>query len=253
MKLSENEIRAIKFYQGDVMGADPFWGDKKAYSTLNSLFFPGIDNEISRSREGKRLNPAFPERYEETINLCRDLLAALYGSSCDEDIITYRVERYSDHIKCREMGRTISFTSTSNGGFLRQYGDKKGIVLIKFMLPKGTPSVNMELALDHYLKAHESEVLLPPYLALEFEDVPLSEDEMKILDADGNPPVLSVIARAKGIIPPADENGIMNEDGKLAGIRIYEALNSGNMPKKDDIEVFSLWKEGFRKAVFDVK
>ena len=60
--------------------------------------------------------------------------------------------------------------------------DKKGIVLIKFMLTKGTPSINMELALDHYLKAHESEVLLPPYLALEFEDVPLSEDEMKIVD-----------------------------------------------------------------------
>ena len=38
-KYTENEIKAIKFYRGDVSGGDSFYGDGKAYVTLNSLFF----------------------------------------------------------------------------------------------------------------------------------------------------------------------------------------------------------------------
>ena len=56
--LNEKEIRALRFYIGDVSGSDPFFSDPKAYVVLNSLFFPDISSERARAAEGKLLNPA---------------------------------------------------------------------------------------------------------------------------------------------------------------------------------------------------
>ena len=39
-------IRAIRFYEGDTHGDDPFWGDPKGYCTLNALLFPGIETNV---------------------------------------------------------------------------------------------------------------------------------------------------------------------------------------------------------------
>ena len=43
--MDKEQQKALLYYEGDVQGSDPFWGDKKAYTTLNSLLFPGFANE----------------------------------------------------------------------------------------------------------------------------------------------------------------------------------------------------------------
>ena len=69
MELRDAQLRAVKWYIGDVEGDDPFWGDPKAYVTLNSLFFPGTATEEARAAEGKPLNP---EILRDEERLCAD-------------------------------------------------------------------------------------------------------------------------------------------------------------------------------------
>ena len=47
--MTEEMLQAIRYYEGDVSGNDPFWGDPKAYCTINSLLFSGVENEIART------------------------------------------------------------------------------------------------------------------------------------------------------------------------------------------------------------
>ena len=53
-----DELRALRWYEGDVTGNDPLWADSKAYVTLNAIFFDGIENEMIKAKENKHLNPA---------------------------------------------------------------------------------------------------------------------------------------------------------------------------------------------------
>jgi len=159
MPLSHKQIKAVKFYQGDVSGTDPFWGDKKAYCTLNALFFPGIENEIARASEGKKLNPAFLEDTGRLIALCNELLSAFHAMPLENSTVTRRVERLSDYRLRRKLGNTVSFTSTSTAGFLTSYTGKKGLALMRFELPAGTPCLcldSISLTPDSYLDVGQS-------------------------------------------------------------------------------------------------
>mgnify|MGYP006988892371 CR=1 FL=1 len=58
MKVSEEELQALRFYEGDVGSfEDPFLKDPKAYVTWNALFFDKTTSEAARSAEGRFLNP----------------------------------------------------------------------------------------------------------------------------------------------------------------------------------------------------
>ena len=249
MKLSEHAITAIRYYLGDVEGNDPFWGDRKAYCTLNALFFPGIANETARAREGKRLNPAFLQDIGRLTALCTDLLQAFCDAGTPREITVFRVERLSDCLLRRELGDTISFTSTSASGFLKEYRDKKGLALLRFRIPAGTPCIVMADVLDHYAKAQEDEVLLPPQTELEFTEIPLSEEERQITDADGNPPAVSFFVNVCGMRSVRPDGGCLPAEGAGAGQRVYEALNRGEIPAEEDVRLYCEWKEVFRKNV----
>jgi len=60
--MREEFLRAVRFYEGDVSGLDPFWGEKSAYQVLNALFFPGMNSEMARICEGGVLKPVLLER-----------------------------------------------------------------------------------------------------------------------------------------------------------------------------------------------
>ena len=60
-----DELRALRWYEGDVTGNDPLWADSKAYVTLNAIFFDGIENEMIKAKENKHLNPALLSRWQE--------------------------------------------------------------------------------------------------------------------------------------------------------------------------------------------
>ncbi|MBR0384980.1 MAG: hypothetical protein IJI05_00360, partial [Erysipelotrichaceae bacterium] len=186
----EKEMSVIRYYEGDVSGTDPFWSDTKAYLTINSLFFPGIENEVARTDENKKLNPHFFDDDERVLDICATLFKCGYKLPSAEEQTVYRVERYKDYQQMKTAGATISFTSTSTAGFLKQYSDRRGIALLKITVMPGVPCIDMEKALDYYAKSQEHEILLLPGSELEIEEKPLREEWMDIIDMDGQPPLL---------------------------------------------------------------
>ena len=240
--LNSQEKRWLKYYIGDVSGNDGFWSEPKAYLVLNSLFYDGIETEISRTKEGKFLNPAILDDVDRLLDFYDNMFSAFRKCHTESNIITYRVERYSDFMPIRKINRTISFTSTSMGGFLDAYRDRKGITLIKFSISENVPCIDVAKALDFYAKSDEKEVLLPPFMKLDLTEITLTEKELSITDSDGKSPVNSY----KAVCSPVnikERTGNISRDGAEAGQRIYNALNNSILPAENDIETYTQWKK----------
>ncbi|MBR3971036.1 MAG: hypothetical protein IKJ87_08155 [Ruminococcus sp.] len=246
--LSENEKKALRYYIGDVFGNDTFYGDKKAYIVINSLFFPDIFSESARAAEGKYLNTAIIEDVPRLLGFFEDLFSVFGKVRLKNDYTTYRVERMADFELCHRYGRTISMTSTAISGFLDSYRDRRGIALMKFRLAEGNHCINVAETLDYYAKPEETEILIPPFMEMKIRENSLADSERRITDCDGNPPVISVDAEIGGICGMSD-----GQDVELyrcnAGIRLYKALNEGNTPDSDDIAEYILWKKLFQKQL----
>ena len=255
MKLTEKQLLAVKYYEGDVHGKDPFWGDPKAYVTINSLFFDGIGTEQRRAAEKKYLNPAVIEDPERLMDLCKDLLSAFHTPDLCRSRNTYRVERYADYLEMKKHGCTVSFTSTSTGGFLRSYGDRIGIALIEFEIPAGMPCFPFaEMLQEEYKKTEEQEILLPPGLALDIREIEPNEEDKQIRDAEGNSPLVKAHIRITGYVQDsgsADETKIPDKESIQAGIRVYQALNAGTEPAAEDAEKYISWKKNLRNILLE--
>lgn len=242
--LSAEEIRAVRYYIGDVDGNSPFWSDPKAYVVLNSLFFDGIASERARASEGKYLNPEILSDVHRLADLLDSLLSVFGKTTAECETHTYRVERFSDYSEMKKQGRTVSFTSTSLAGFLNEYRDRSGIALMEFVIPKGTACIPMSAVLRDYAKDYEAEVLLPPFMKLDIKEHPVGLRHNTITDRDGNPPITecSVICGSyycNGFNEKADSRGAE------AGKRVYAALNNGKLPSDEDIELYIAWKREF--------
>ncbi|MBQ1534778.1 MAG: hypothetical protein IIZ64_08200 [Erysipelotrichaceae bacterium] len=245
--MNDRQLQAIRFYEGDVYGEDPFWSDPKAYVTLNSLFFEGVEAERRRAREKKYLNPEIIKDPVRLFTVLKDLLSAFRPS--DKERITYRVERYDDYLEMKQKGRTVSFTSTSLDGFLKEYGDRIGIALMIFHIPENAPVLAFsEVLKEGYLKAQENEILLPPGLSLEPREIPLNEEDLEIKDALGNPPIV----KCEAFIKERNTDGnrdlscpVCDTKGPESGTRVYEALNGGKEADPEDIKVYTEWKKSF--------
>ncbi len=238
--LTPAQLRAVRWYIGDVDSNAPFWGNAKAYVTLNSLFFDGIAAERARAAEGKFLDPAILADENRLVDVLRDLLSAFLPLETALD--TYRVERFADFTAMREAGRTLSFTSTSTAGFLPAYQDRIGIALMRFTLPAGTPCIPMAQALPHYAKADEAEVLLPPCMRLQITEMPISAEESDILDANRQPPRISVRAVPMETRLPVPQNPSLPERFRLAGMEVLSDLNAGTEPSAQAVRDFTAWK-----------
>lgn len=189
--LNAEELRALKFYEGDIADADrndPFWGDARAYVTLNALLYDDLATEYTRVREGKQLNPAMLRDLPRLLGLYRALFSAMQKGGHSEARIGYRVERAADFAACLKKGETIAFTSTALDGFLPAYGDKQGLVLLTCHVPAQTPCAIFSELLDSYLKSSENEMLLPPFLKFRAAPRLLTESDRRITDLNGAPP-----------------------------------------------------------------
>lgn len=244
MRLTDNgQRRAVRWYIGDVTGTDPFWGDPNVYVTINALFFPGTAAECARAREGKRLNPAVLEDPDRLYHALADLLDAF--APLREPTNTWRVERFSDYCAMRQQGsRTLSFTSTSTAGFLQAYQDRVGIALMQFALPAGTPVIDMSHVLESYAKPDEAEILLPPGLRLTLHEMPVAASQTHILDANGDPPCVSVRAVPCGMAD-VSVHKTAPDPYRIAGIRVLRALAAGKEPDPADALQYSTWKRAF--------
>ncbi len=245
--LNNREKLWLKYYIGDVSGNDGFWSEPKAYLVLNSLFYDGIETEISRTKEGKFLNPAILDDVDRLLDFYDNMFSAFYKCRAERDIITYRVERYHDFLPIWNTNHTVSFTSTSAGGFLDRYRDRKEITLIKFFIPESVSCINIAEVLDFYAKPDEAEILLPPFMYLDLTQTVPTEKEMQITDSAGKSPEDSCIAICNCWNDVKERTGSLSADGAKAGQRVYEALNNGRIPVAEDVKIYTEWKRDFRK------
>ncbi len=245
-KLTNDEKNALRFYIGDVSGYDKFYGDPKAYVTLNSLFFPNIYTEKARADEGKFLNQAIIADIPRLFDFFRSLFSAFSKNLINKAIDVYRVERMSDFLLCRQNSATISLTSTSTSGFLNSYRDRRGIALLKFKLPVGINCIDIAKTLDKYSKPEEAEILLPPFMSVNIKEKKLSESELKITDIDNMPPEILCEIKPVGISVCDVKIPRLPIGGELAGQRIYAALNSHTIPIEEDIALYSEWKNALQ-------
>lgn len=240
--LSPAEENALKFYIGDTSGNHPFYSDKKAYVVLNSLFFPGIHTETARASEKKYLNPEILADTKRLLDFFEALFSLFSKSVLKESILTYRVERSADYKFCHGKSQTVSMTSTSTAGFLDSYRDRRGIALMRFSLAEGTNGINIADILNFYAKPEEAEILLPPFMRLDIKETDLLENETEILDSENNPPEISCSAKTLGIEKYGGKYTDLSFNGSMAGMRVYNSLNSRKLPEKSDAELYSQWK-----------
>ena len=249
MKVSEEELQALRFYEGDVGSLeDPFLKDPKAYVTWNALFFDNMTSEAARSAEGRFLNPELLKQPQRMINLSLELLKSFrHMPKREKEFVTCRVERLADYQSFLEQGRMRSFISTSHAGFLNAYADKEDLVLMKVHITPDIPCGDFGILLDEYRKEEESEVLLAPYLS--FVSIPAvpSESELSIRDRNGNPPAVICDIYPKAEFPKsAQEISLPDEKQIRAGVRVYEAFNAHEKPKEEDIELYLDYKKAFQ-------
>ncbi len=247
--LNNQEKRWLKYYIGDVSGSDGFWSEKKAYLVLNSIFYDGIETEKARSTEGKFLNPAVLDDVDRLLDFYDNMFSAFRKCTSENDIITYRVERYKDFLPIWDTNHTVSFTSTSMSGFLDAYRDRKEITLIKFIIPESVNCINVAEVLDFYSKPEEQEILLPPFMYLDLIQTVPTEKEMKITDSDGKSPEDACIAVCNcwNDLDVKERTENLSADGAKAGQRVYNALNNRQNPVAEDVAIYTEWKRDFRR------
>ena len=257
LPLTDDELRAVKYYEGDIPAADaddPFWGDPKAYCTLNCVMFDGIRSELLRVREGKRLNPAAYDDLPRLAGIFRSLLSAAEKGAQDIPCTAYRVERQSDFAACREAGHTLAFTSTALNGFLPAYGDKHSLVLMTFQIPAHTPCIRFAAQLDSYLKSNEDELLLPPMLRFQCAERPLTASDRQITDMNGDPPAAAYDIAVLPETAPCMHTEMPPAAYAEAAKRVLTALNAGasetDIPA-EDIRKYCILKAALRSGMLN--
>lgn len=180
--LTEREIDAIRFYQGDVrrrtkdgtyseqLTEPGFYGIPGAYRTMNCLMFEGIENEKERLAEkAGSLNPQIYLEIEKVVDVFCDIFRAMCKSTVGRKdsarIIAYRTDWGISVEEMRKQGQTISFTSTSKENCPEEYfRRKRKLTLLEIVIPSGVPYLDFEKILgSDYHYASQREILLPPF------------------------------------------------------------------------------------------
>lgn len=254
MDLNEEEIHALQYYAGMHVTQeekDPFWSDPKAYVTLNSLFFDGIETEQARSHEGRTLNPAIASQSEKFLAFTRNLYHACmkYPHAA---IRVSRVERLVDYCKFCEKGMFTSFISTSRNGFLTAYEDKYDLVLMDILIDADVPCIDLVQMLPENEKEEEGEVLIAPYAKILVREVPLPEPLKEIKDGKGNPPAVYCEIHVSHAGLPATKTGIFTQKDTEAVYSLYHTLNMHAYPDEKDILAYEDYKQRLQAQIFQM-
>ena len=210
---NRNSVDMLRFYGGDIRertekgtvcfgkaAQDPLWGDQYAYRTLNALLFEGYENEKERIfQEKQKLNPAFIERLEETL----EIYTGVFSMMCMQreknmsSVIVRRVDRQAS-LNAYRKGYTGSFVACTKGMYDEEFAQKNQVILLEVEISERIPAVDLQqfLSADEYSHYDEQEVLLPPFLPLQIEERQLSFLEKKrIRDMHKNSPVGKYLLR----------------------------------------------------------
>lgn len=247
--LNQEELQALRFYEGDTEGKDPFWSDPKAYVTLNSLLFSGIDTEKARAAEKRKLNLEMLVHYEETLGVFQNLISALRKDR-HGNLHVWRVERLTDYQCFRKEGMFTSFISTSTAGFLKAYEDKFDLVLMDIEIGEDVIAGNLQKLLPYYAKQEEAEVLLAPYCKVTFEEEPLPAEYKEIRDGHGREAAVFVKTKVSGNYRKEKKTSFNKEDIPGA-VSFYESLNEGKKSREEDLASYLRMKKYFRTVVME--
>ena len=267
----ESRMRdALRLYEGDTRvrdeegrlcprrSTDPFWGDEKAYRTLNTLLYPGTSNEFARiCRENGKLNPIFARQIDKSVEVYCDIFRLMCrGRDRDgEELVVRRVERKSS-LELLKQGQTVSFFSASKAGYSQAFAEKDGVVLLEIHVAPHVPCVDFEEALgEEYKRREEREVLLPPFVEFSIEEAAMDGASRKsVRDMDGGRPLGKYEMKTKGLSdfewqPLTDDRleGLREDlrEGGEAAAGALQAMNRGEW--QQDFSSYVTWKSRLRE------
>ena len=270
--LTNKEIDAIRFYEGDTRKRDEngqisdnerqegFYGTPSAYRTINCLMFEGIGNEEERIKEknGKLIPELFGE-IDKVIEVYCDIYRAMckMGSeSADgKKKFVYRTER-GVSVEALKKGYTVSFTSTSKEDKPEDFLKKKtGLTLLNFVIPPGIPYLDFQKVLGkEYKFEKQKEILLPPFLEIELAELELTEAEKEYRDADNQPPQAKYLVLVKGVRehnPEAKTGEPLTAERNQKSVELLRKLVKQEALTQDEKEEYCLWKRDVRVIIWN--
>ena len=261
---SENRLLFEDFSKEPENLQNKLWGDKEAYRTLNALLFDGYNNEQERiQREGHQLNPVFIELLRETLNIYKGVFSTMCRNKKSMSSVSKvrRVDRKAS-LSAYEKGHTESFVSCSKGPYGTDFSKKNQIILLEVEITKNSPYVDYQQVLqDKYAKKNEREVLFPPFLSLDIEEIALNKwEKLNIHDMHGNPPVGKYLLKM-GEFPDYRKTVISSQEelleklfsGKEAAAICLQKMNAGQW--NGDFLEYINWKENlhdYLKLVYSI-
>ena len=185
--ITEDEIKAIKIYQGANIPKIALTRCGDAHKIMNSLMFPGISEELSRIFiEGEySLNPEALLKPEEILKIQEDLYSAMYkyGKQKKGKEKTVRFGRKSSTSEMKKRGEIVQNLSTTKNfeevlAFEKNIGD-----YFEIEIEPGTACIDINEILGKESQFYEEdEILIAPYNKVEINEKELTEKNMKELE-----------------------------------------------------------------------
>lgn len=272
--ITQKEIDAIRFYQGDVWKRningkimkkeqqEGFWGIQGAYQTMNCLMFEGCDNEKERIQEGnKELVPNIFLEIDKVVEIYCDIYRAMCKKNdySRENRCVYRTDR-GVSVEELKKGYTISFMSTFSEidkDPEKFFQKKRELVILLIKIPSGIPCLDLNEILgkdNRYAK--QGEVLLPPFLKISYEELELTEAEKQYRDADNKPPKAKYLIVVKKLLESKPEclkgkaDDLTEERNKEAAEILTKLINKEYLEKWEE-EMYCQWKRDFRRLIWE--
>lgn len=261
MYYQSQEIEDLGFYTGAITTvgndtetiAEPF-RNPKGYEMFNSFFYDGTGSEEARLDEGRKLEEQLFDDPQRIARVARSLLALAWKNTASDDMVTYRIERKANFDEVQTKKRTVSFTSTSQKGFLSEYENKKDLILLTYHIPAGTPCIDVSAVLGNdYMDSEEREILLPPFLSLDIQRRPLTEKEQNIRDSDRKAPVAAYEIMVGEPMDAPERNiewSFLDETRCEESKQAVLALENTEKLSLDDKKAYRKWKNSFIQYVW---
>lgn len=219
------EKRALKIYEGASEDKGVLALDSDAYKTINSMFFPDIDNEVARIFEdGSYLNDNAIRKAEELLACTLNMYLTMYkyGQKMNKSAHVLRIDRAASFPVMEERGETVSNFSTSLQDEFNESFKKAHMVLVEAEIEPGAVCVDFEDVLkSDYRFSKEREILVAPFSPVTIEDIELTESDMKIRDRAGKPPERKV----KMIVKASEKAKPLSDEEKAEKEEMYKIFN----------------------------
>lgn len=271
--ITQDEKNSILYYQGAVnkiklnqesSHLKSFYSVSNAYETMNTLLFPGIENEQTRIIQEKRLLDIemlnyMPEILKVYGNIYSAMCKYTYHENCDERLYTWRKDRINS-LSFFENGYNCCFLSSSLEDKVNPYFFKKsGLLLLEIDAPGKIEHLDMNKVLGEDSKyPDEDEILFPPFLYFQKRELELTEVEKGYKDCNSQPPKGKYEIKIYGSMISVEDyknsvqenemlyrlyEEIINTDSIDNAKKVFNTLSLGNIPQDDVIRKYDEWKK----------